>query len=197
MDFRIADQLADRIIKGGNGDLYQTLVQMCIPYLMSVKRRYGFWRVTKKTVVDELAAAAVSDGISRQKLLGRTFMVWLPNAFRDHCRRVDREIRQEKLRKAIEECGISYSPRTIGAHPEKRPDEKAADNEALRSIWEELAKHEEGSKAAVAERTRGSSYQEIATILGRTADQCKTVYWHDARLIRASIGQRFGMDDGN
>lgn len=195
MDFRVADELADQIIKGGDADSYQTLVRICIPYLKDVRKRYGFWRVTDKAIRDELAAAAVSDAIFKQKQLGRTFTAWLSNAFRDHCRRVDCDIRRERLRQAIEDCEIPYPLRTIGACRETRPDQKAAENEALRSIRDELAKHEESSRTAVNERARGLSYQEIATILDRTAVQCKTVHWHDVHLIRDSIGPRFGIDD--
>lgn len=197
MDFRVADELADRIIKGEAGDSYQILVEMCIPYLKSVKRRYRFFRVTDKIIRDELAAAAVADAIFKQQQLGRTFTVWLSNAFRDHCRRVNHDIYQEKLRQAIEDCEIPYPLRTIGACRENPPDQKAAENEALRSIREELANHEEHSRTAVNERTRGLSYEEIATILDRTAVGCKTVFWHDIHLIRDSIGPRFGMNDND
>ncbi len=197
MDFRVADELADRIIKGENGDSYQVLVEMCIPYLRIVKQRYRFFRVTDKAIRDELAAAAVADAIFRQKQLGRTFTVWLSNAFRDHCRRVDRDIRQQKLRQAIENCEIPCPPRTIGACRENRPDQEAAENEVLKSIRDELAKHEEPSRTAVNERARGLSYQEIAAILDRTADRCKAVFWHDVHLIRDSIGPRFGVDDND
>lgn len=197
MDFRVADELADRIIKGETGDSYQTLVDMCIPYFKGVRRRYGLWRVTNEIMRDGLAAAAVADAISKQQQLGRTFTVWLSNAFRDHCRRVDRDIRDEKRRQAIENCEIPCPPRTIGACRENRPDQEAAENEALRSIREELANHEEHSRTAVNERTRGLSYEEIATILDTTADQCKTVFWHDVHLIRDSIGPRFGVGNND
>lgn len=191
MNFQVANEIADQINRGENGGQYQILVQMCIPYLLRVRDHYRFWRVPDKIVISELASAAVSDSLARQKQLGRPFMVWLQNVFRDHCRRVDRDIRQEKLRQAIEACEIPYPPRTIGAYRENPPDEVAAQNEAWEIIDRALSKHEEDSRTAVSERMRGSPYEEIATILNRTAQQCRAVYQHDIRSIRDSIGHYF------
>jgi len=194
VDFQVANQLADRVSRGENGGLYQMLVKMCIPYLLGVKHRYGFCRVTYQAVVGELAPAAVSDSISLRERLGRPFMACLQNIFRDRCREADRAARQEAIRRAIKDCEIPYLPRTIGAYRENPPDEEAAKKEELQMIRDELSKHEKGSRTAVAGRARGSPYKEIATLLGKTAQQCRALHRHDVSLIRDHIGHHFATN---
>ena len=101
MGFQVTTQLADRISKGENGGRHQMPVQMCIPYRLGVKRRYGFCRVTYKAMIDELAA----------------------------------------------------------------------------------------------ERTRGLPCEEIATVLGKTAQQCRALRRHDVSLIRDHIGPHFATKE--
>ena len=196
VDFERANQLADRISKRENGGLYATLVQMCIPYLLDVKSRFGFHSISAEKVRNELAAYAVSDSIALKKRRELPFAVCLQNAFRNCCRERRKLTRNPTVEELTEKCGISRLWRMAGAHSERlSPDAEAVKEERLALIRREHENHEPVSKRVVHERMRGSPYKEIAAELGRTDQQCRAVFQHDMNIIEENLRHYMADDE--
>lgn len=193
--FEDANELADQIGRGGNRGLHEELVQMCIPYLFGLRKRFGFRDISVETVRNELAKDAVSDGVALIKHRKLPFTLCLRNAFRDCCRERRKLARKPTVEELTKKCGISHVSPTSETHSEHlSPDAEAVKEERLALIGRELENHEPVSKRVVYEWMRGSPYKEIAPEFGKTDQQCRAVFQHDMNKIRENL-RRHTADD--
>jgi hypothetical protein len=196
VDSKHANDLANRISKGENSGLYETLVKMCIPYLLDVKEWFGFHDVSAKEVYSQLAADAVNNSIAEMKLRKLPFTARLQNDFRDLCRKKRYSMRKPIAEKLAEKCGLPTRPRILGADSRRpSPDIEAQRNEEVVMLQRELGNHGKASKTAICERMRGSPYAEIAQILDKKPQQCRALFWHDVHKIRDSIRDYLADDE--
>lgn len=182
VDFDCAAELADRISKGENGQLHQQLLDMCIPYFVGVKTRFGFHRISYRDIVEELAADAITDTIFALGDRKLAFGVRLQNAFRKCCRQRYRCMRRPTSEELAKRCDLPYVPGITGSRP--AADGGVEPNEWIELVHQELQNHTKPSKTAIYERMRGSSYEEIAVILGKTAHRSRALFWGNVKQIR-------------
>jgi len=188
MDFDLANQCAEEFGEGENLQKYEKLVDMCIPYLLSIKKRFGFQSITYKDVKRELAKDAVSDAIMKMKRLDKPFMPCLQNSFRDLCRKQIRITREHDTRKIIGKCDIKMPSLIMGVGSQPHsPFFQSQDNELIELADNILKDHEPFSKRVVYQKTRGSTYPEMSNIFKKTLNECKKVYWHDINDIREKL----------
>ena len=186
MDFDRAAELADRIRKGENGNLRKQLIGMCIPYFWGVRMRFGFHEISYRDVAGELASDAVNNAIFFMRKSKSAFGIRLQNAFRTCCRQRCRYRRRLTAEELAEKCGLLYPVRTVESR--LPPDLAAEQNERLELVRHELANHERTSRTAIYERMRGSSYQEIAMILGgKNTHQSRALFWDNLKRIRENL----------
>ncbi|MBW7992413.1 MAG: hypothetical protein FVQ84_20690 [Planctomycetes bacterium] len=187
MDFDMANQYAKQILEGKD-DQYQELVKMCLPYLYYLRKKMGFYRISLKEVKNELAAGAVSDAIMAQRERKLPFSICIHNEFRDICRARNRIIREHDTNNIVSQCDIE-EPRKVMCvgtrHPS--PQVKARDNELVELANNILKNHNRFSKQVVYQKTRGSTYPEMAGIFSTTLNECKRVYRHDINHIREKL----------
>jgi hypothetical protein len=187
MDFDLANQYARQILEGKD-DQYQELVKMCLPYLYYLRKKMGFYSISLKEVKNELAADAVSDAIMVQRRRKLPFSICIHNSFRDICRKRNRIIREHNANNIVSQFDIEESGKVVFAgirHPS--PQVKACDNELIELANNILKNHNRFSKQVVYQKTRGSTYPEMADIFSTTLNECKRVYWHDINHIREKL----------
>ena len=63
----------------------------------------------------------------------------------------------------------------------------AQDKELVELAAAILKDHEELSKKVVYQKTRGSTYPEMADIFKAALNECKRVYWHDINDLRKKM----------
>ena len=116
------------------------------------------------------------------------FTICLHNAFRDCCRRRLRSIREQDIRGMINKCDIRSLPKVIGlGPPRKTAEDQVEDDEIVELARNILKNHDRFSRQVVYQKTRGSTYPEMAVIFGKVLDECKRVYWHDIDHLRSKI----------
>lgn len=195
MEFKHANDLACRVGQGQNSGLYETLVQMCIPYLLGVQRRFDLKGIPTSKVRNELAPAAISRCIAETKLRNVPFTAALQNTFRDICREEYRSTRKLMVKDMIEKCSVAMPATVLGtAWKRPSPDIQAQRNEELDILRRLLKNHGKASKMAIYERMRGSPYAEIAQILDKKPKQCRALFSHDIRSIRDDLND-YRADD--
>jgi len=185
VDFDYAAELAERIGRGENGDLRQQLIDLCIPYFWGVRSRFGFYDISYRDVDEELAADAINDAILIVEHRKSAFGIRLQNAFRELCRQRRRHRRRPTAKELAAKCDPSYLPGITGSRPPANLG--AEQNESIELIRHELENHEKASKTAIYERMRGSSYQEIAMILGKDAHRSRALFWDNLKQIRKNL----------
>lgn len=196
MDFKLANQLAGRISQGENSGLHEQLVSMCTPYLLYVKQQFGFYQISKKDVVEELAADAVADSIMVKEYRRLPFTICLQNAFRNCCRKRCRILREHAKEDVVAKCETRNPPSAIGVGPSRpSPEIQAQRNEEKEIFHNELKKHKKFSKTIIYERMRHSTYKEMAIIFNRTLNECKRVFWSNFNEIRSNLRQRYVKEE--
>lgn len=187
MDFDLANQYAKQILEGKD-DQYHKLVKMCLPYLYYLRKKLGFYSISLKEVKNELAADTVSDAIMAQQKRGLPFSICIHNSFRDLCRKRNRITREHDTQNIVSQCGIEGHSKLIcdsTKHPS--PQIKAQDKELVELATDILKNHDELSKKAVYQKTRGSTYPEMADIFKIALNECKRAYWHDINDLRKKL----------
>lgn len=196
MDFESANQLAERISRGENGCLLQRLIQLCTPYLLYVKRRFGFHRISCKEVVEELASDAVSDTIAIKQYKKLPFTICLQNEFRNRCRQIYRIRREQAIDELEALFDVSNTRPTIRIGAKwPSPEIQAQRNEERELFHKELENHGKLSKRVIYLRLSGSSYEEIAEICGKTPGQLRSIYRYYCDKIRNILRRRHVKED--
>jgi hypothetical protein len=191
MDFPHANEIADRISRGENGGLHKQLVLMCTPYLLCLRVRFGFWRISAREVRDELAAGAVSDSIIAKSQKNISFLICLHNSFRDCCRQRNKSNREQDTGFVLKQCAITDPPFIIGVGPRRSSlDAQVQQDEERQLLRDELQRHDPFSINLIYEKMRGATIPEMAESFNTPYNECKRVYWHDFNSIRASFRQR-------
>jgi len=185
VDFDDAAKLAERIGRGENGKLRQQLIDMCIPYFLGIRFRFGLRDISYEDVTEELTSDAINDVMFIMRDSRSAFGIRLQNAFRKCCRERSRQKRRLTARELAEKCDSSYLPGITGSRPPANPG--AEQNESIELIRHELETHAKASKTAIYERMRGSSYQEIAMILGKDAHRSRALFWDNLKQIRKNL----------
>lgn len=192
MDFKAANELADRFIREESESIYQQLVKMCIPYLLFVKDRFGFFCVTARDVVNELASDAVFDAITAKSKRNLPFTICLQNTFRDCCRKRIRIIREHAKEGFLTKCEIRNPPTVIGVGPRRPSVELQVQREEEKQLFrDELERHGPFSRKLIYQRMRGSTFPEMVRIFETPFNECKNIYWHDINNIRDELRQRY------
>ena len=187
MDFDLVNQYAKQILEGKD-DQYQELVKMCLPYLYYLRKKLGFCSISLKEVKNELAADAVSDAIMAQRIRELPFSICIHNSFRDICRKRNRVIREHDTNNIFSQCDIDESREVVGGGTRyPSPQVKVQDSELVEFANNILKNHNPFSKQVVYQKTRGSTYPEMADIFSTTLNECKRVYWHDINHIREKL----------
>lgn len=121
MDFSIANNYAQHIKTGTGYHLLETLVNMCLLYLFSLKIKWGFATISNKEIKDIIAYNAVLDALMAKYGYILTFMLYFPNAFRDLCRREEKQTKKRKLSALIELCDIQFP--LLSLHVSSQPEQ--------------------------------------------------------------------------
>lgn len=196
MDFKLANEMADKISRGDHDYLYHELVSSCASYLLFLRQRFGFYCIPVSEVEDELAADAVSDAIMVKGDRNLPFTICLHNTFRDCCRRRLRSIRERDKDSIMEQCEIRASATIIGVGPKRPSAEIQIQRREEKELFlDELENHDPFSKLLIYQRMRGSTFPEMMIIFDSTLNECKRVYWHDFNHIRDTLRRKYGSDD--
>ncbi len=187
MDFKQADQYAREIAKTGDMQLHKKLVSMCIPYLLHLRGKFGFLRISQEEIRSELASDAVSDAIMKD-CDNNPFVYRLKNTFRDVCRIRLRAIREHDSNQRIADCDIRVPKLLMGTGtPPPSPPVESQKNELVKLANEILANHDPFSRKVVIQKSRGATYPDMSDIFETTSNECKRVYWHDLLHIQALL----------
>ncbi len=188
MDIELANKYAEQIRLKQDEELFDELVNMCLPYLYSLRKKLGFLRISSEEVKNELAADAVSDAITIQLKRELPFSIRIHNCFRDVCRKRSRIIRERSTRDFFKQCDIDESQKVMcGSRRYPLPQYVAQDNELVELAKDLLRNHDHFSKQVVYQRTRGSTYPDMADIFSTSLNECKRVYWHDINDLRKKL----------
>lgn len=187
MDFEAANRCAENFLQNHNKQVRDKLTNMCIPYLKSLKKRFGFVQISTESIENELASDAVSDAILAIKVRKLPFSICLQNTFRDLCRKQIRIIREHDTNNIMGQCDIEERNIFGGSKRFPAPPVKAENDELVELARGLLENHEEFSKRIVYQKTRGSTYPEMADIFKSTSKDCKRVYWHDMGDLREKL----------
>jgi len=184
----LADHSLERISQGDDKQ-FQELLSACVPFFLSVRETYGFFHIPVENIKEGLAAEAINKAFINHKTKNRCFSFYLVNAFRDCCRDISRGETQERLAKIVKKCGLE-SASTFSHGTQPIPSEvQAQRSEFVEQVCLILKDHPPFSKKLVFEKTRGSTYPEMADINHTSLNECKRVYQHDIYHIRKNISQ--------
>ncbi len=188
MDFDLANEYAEQI-RQGQDEHYKCLVKMCIPYLLGLRKRLGFYCISLRDVTEELAADAVSDAIMEVQRRQLPFTICLHNAFRDLCRKRLRTTREHDTDEIMDKCDIPQESRAYRINSRyPSPPVWSQDQELTEMVHNILTTdHEPFSTQVIYEKTRGSTYPEMAELFKTTLNECKRVYWHDVTELRNKL----------
>lgn len=192
MDYDLANNYAKQIEQGGSAQQHQKLAGMCTSYLLYLRKKLGFHCIPDREITHELATDAVSDAIMAQARRNLPFTICLHNAFRDCCRQRVRIIREQYVGGIMEKCDVSNPPFMIGIGMQSdSAEDQAQNNELLKLAHKAIDNHDRFSKKVLYQKSKGSTYPEMADIFSTTLNECKRVYWHDINHIRKQIGQNY------
>ncbi len=187
MNFNLANHYAEEINQGQE-EMYQQLVSLCIPYFLYIRKKFGFPSISVEQVKKELAFDAVTDALIVKQNRSLPLGLCLQNSFRDVCRKRIRITREHDTGKIMEQCNIKIPGSLLGASsPEPLPPDKAENNEIVELTKNILEDHDPFSKKVVFQKTRGSTYPDMASIFSTTSNECKRVYWHDVYHLREKL----------
>ena len=184
----LADHYLERICQGDDKQ-FKNLLSACIPFFLSFRKKYGFSHIPVDDVKEELAAEAVHRAFISHKINNKRFSFYLINAFRDCCRERTRIENSGRIDNIIDKCGLQFA---LNAGRSKQPissEVRAQRNEFVEQVFLILKDHPAFSKKLVFERTRGSTYPEMASIYRKSLNECKRVYEHDIYHIRKNINR--------
>jgi hypothetical protein len=105
-DYKQVEVVLARILKGENGELLKEYKSLCIPFCLSVRKRFGFTDIPIKAVYDELADSAVNEAVAKVPG-GKPFLTLLQNAFRDTCREKRRQMRDSRASELFDDTADS------------------------------------------------------------------------------------------
>ena len=194
MDFQRANQCADEIARTGDSDLHKSLVSMCTPYLLYLRKKLGFCSITETEVREELASDAVSDAIMKADN-DKCFVYRLKNTFRDVCRIRVKITREHDANQRIADCDIRVPKLLMGTGtPPPAPPVESQKNELVKMANDILVNHDPFSRKVVIQKSRGATYPDMSDIFETTSNECKRVYWHDLLHIRALLNPNSGKN---
>jgi hypothetical protein len=182
----LADRYLERICQGDDKQ-FQNLLSACIPFFLSFRKKYGFSHIPLDDVKEELAAEAINRAFMRHKINNKRFSFYLINAFRDCCRERTRIENSERIDKIIDKHGLQFALNAGRSKQPIPPEVQAQRSEFVEQVCLILKDHPSFSKKLVFERTRGSTYPEMATIYRKSLNECKRVYQYDIYHIRKNI----------
>jgi hypothetical protein len=191
-DYNLANNYARQIGQGSNAHRYPELTNMCTSYFLYLRKKLGFYCIPEKEIIRELAFDAVSDAIMAQGKRNLPFTICLQNSFRDLCRKHERIINDKYIQTVKGMCSIAGISLVIdmGAQvPSAEVQVHNADEIQLANAI--LDNHDRFSKKVVYQKSRGSTYPDLADVFSTTDNECKRVYWHDIRHIRKQFGQNY------
>jgi len=189
VDFKLANSYAEQIVQSGDDhELFKKLTLMSISYMMYIRVKFAFHKIPTRHIKDHLASEAVGIAIMAMARRNLPFTICIRNAFRDLCRQRLRIIRERRVGNIMEKCNIGDLPKVVGVGP-RRPahDVKVEDDEIIKLSHDLLNNHDPFSKKVVLQKTRGSTYPEMAEIFSTKQDECKRVYWHDIDHLRVKL----------
>lgn len=190
MDFQRANQYVKLIIDRGDESLLPELISECLPYLYSIRARYGFFRIPQNEIRFDLAEGAVCDAMMRMRERNLSFFVCLPNSFRDRCRKRIKILREQNANDILSgKLAALVEPNPEVASPEAQIQK----NEILEKAREILDRHEPFSKEVVYQRMNGSTYTDLIRIFGKPLNECKRVYAHDLYHMKKEM-ERYRRD---
>lgn len=186
MNFDLVNQHAMQILEEED-ERHQELVNECLQYLYYLRKKLGFFNISEKDIKDELATDAVSDAIMAQQRRKLPFSICIHNSFRDLCRKRYRIIREHDTDNIASQCDIEEREKLRGGTMFPPPPIKAQDNELVELANHLLENHDHFSKQVVFQKTRGSTYPDMADIFSTPLNECKRVYWHDINHLREKL----------
>ena len=161
---------------------------MCLKYLYYLRKKLGFHSISQGEIKKDLASDAVSDAIMAQQRRGLPFSICIHNSFRDLCRKRNRITREHDTQNIISQCAIEEPRKKMPSMARfPSPSAWAQDKELVELAADILKNHEELSKKVVYQKTRGSTYPEMADIFKTALNECKRVYWHDINDLRGKM----------
>jgi len=186
--FEKVDQFAEQFDQEISDKQLQDIILTCMPYFMYLTKTFGFFRIPKENVKREIAPSAINQAFIIQQRRKIPFSYCLQNAFRDCCRQQLRRLRESDTNNIAGQCDIVESRKVFGGvarYPS--PQAKAQDNELFELARNILKNHKDLSKKVVYQKTRGSTYPEMAKIFKEELNECKKVYWHDINDLREKL----------
>ncbi|HDZ69405.1 MAG TPA: hypothetical protein ENH43_03195 [Phycisphaerales bacterium] len=97
-------------------------------------------------------------------------------------------MREHDTGNIFSQCDIEESRKVMGGGTRyPSPQIKAQDNELVEFAENILKNHDDFSKKVVYQKTRGSTYPEMAKIFDTVLNECKRVYWHDINDLREKL----------
>ncbi len=192
MDYKKANQIAERIRNGENSVLYKELALMCTPYLLWVKKKYKFYCIPDDDAKRILVYEAVNDSIVPIRK-NKPFTICLQNAFRNCCRDWIKNYHHKKRAKIWAEFDFNdYETAGYGGSKENlSPEVVASEGEMIKALMEELMKDGQFSREVIFRRMSGDSYAEIAEAKKKTHSECKNVFWCNFDHLKKRLTRRF------
>ena len=186
--FKKADQFAEQFDQEISNDQLQDIILTCMPYFMYLRKAFGFLRIPTEDIKKEIAPLVINQAFLIQQRRKISFSYCLQNAFRDCCREQLRQLRERYAGNIISKCDICESREVVGSGTRyPSPELKVQEHELFELATNILKDHEDLSKKVVYQKTRGSTYPEMAAIFSTTLNECKRVYWHDINDLRKKL----------
>jgi len=173
-----ANQLAEEIASGENGERLQLLTESVLRGVFWVRKHYGFVHVPTEAIRKDLAEEAVRLAVAKAKASGRTFMEMLTNAARDVFREYSKIVRAQNLEllsDAIEDPGLVYDD----------------SRELCKIVTQALRDEPESCQTIVMMRQRDATYPEIALATGSDPESCRNEYMANLRSMVRTITDRY------
>ncbi len=191
----LADHYLERICQGDDKQ-FQNLLSACIPFFLSFRKKYGFSHIPVEDVKEEMAAEAINRAFIRHKINNKSFSFYLINAFRDCCRERTKDANPKRIAGIIDKCGPQFA---LSVGRSKQPisaEVQTQRNEFVEQVFLILKDHPPFSKKLVFERTRGSTFPEMASLYRKSLNECKRVHQHDIYYIRKNINRDHDDETG-
>lgn len=186
--FKKADQFAEQFGQKISDEQLQELILICMPYFMYLRKSFCFFRIPIEDIKKEIAPSSINQAFLIQQRRKIPFSLCLQNAFRDCCRKQMRLLREHDADNIAIRCYIEKSQKLLDnsiGYPS--PEVKAQENDLVELVDNILKKHSRFSKQVVYQKTRGSTYPEMADIFKTALNECKRIYWHDIYHIREKL----------
>lgn len=186
--FKKADQFAEQFGQKISDEQLQELILTCMPYFMYLRKKFRYFRIPIEYIKKEIAPSAINQAFLIQQRRKIFFSYCLQNAFRDCCREQFRQLREHDTDNIVSQCDIEGHRKLMcGGTKPPSPQIKAQENDLAELVDNILKKHNRFSKQVVYQKTRGSTYPEMADIFKTALNECKRVYWHDIKHLRKKL----------